>query len=170
MHKGSVSLRAGHTHYGTKWRTADNQGNSSHELKLTREQSLARVMSKNQQEDVPEIQAWNVETGQWGGRLGTSLEADTGETIPLTGNQDEAVDEWVARSAHRPFSVKPPGSVLHRIRVALKETNTQYISAHGHVLQDSQSSCAEEVQTIHLRPSSGGSPSRIGSSNLGDMP
>ncbi len=67
-----------------KRRTADNQGNSSHELKLTREQSLARVMSENQQEEVPEIQAWNVETGPWRGRLGTSLEANTRGTVPLT--------------------------------------------------------------------------------------
>jgi hypothetical protein len=40
----------------------------------------------------------------------------------------------------------------------LKETNTQYISAHGHVLQDSQSSGGEEAQTIRDDPHPAAAP------------
>jgi hypothetical protein len=60
-----------------------------HHMKLSREQSLARVADENQQEKLIPLLAWNEDTAHWGGRV-PDAPADQPEARTVTANLDTA--------------------------------------------------------------------------------
>ena len=118
-----------------------------HHMKLSREQSLARVADENQQENLIPLLAWNEDTAHWGGRV-PDAPAVQPEARIVTVNLDAArrpgqtehtLQAWMDISAASPFSAHPPESVLQSVLASLEQDNAclaqeharEYLTAHS---------------------------------------
>jgi hypothetical protein len=97
-----------------------------HHVKLSREQSLARVADENQQEKVISFRAWTEETAHWGGRV---LDAPAAQARTASPNLNTAqgpvqtertLQTWMEISEASPFSAHSrqplPQRILHCCR------------------------------------------------------
>ena len=109
-----------------------------HRRNISREHSAKCVAIENQQAKTESFHPWTVRVGQWGGRLGETVENDNHNSNALSEPEVTSValttQEWIEKSERLPFSQHAPNSLLHSVQDILSGDNMRHAQENAHEL------------------------------------